>query len=419
MKEEKVIEKKKNKLPIIIGGILVVVIATIIFVVINATGSKDKKVKEKLELAAQYLTNMDYEKAIATYEEAIKIDPKSADAYCGLADTYIAMADNSIKEGDIDKANEYYDMAIHTLEEGINNVSETDREKLNIKLQNLRNELTNKKNQNTEYEEDNGAGLSSVSVGDTIYYGHKNDKNLSWRVLDVQDGKALLLADSIEKVKLKDIDDFNYEEFFTDDELKNILITEIIDTNNNIPEKAYDKQGKDSIEYKFGKEIIFKQNCREGSDSSNYIIDDTSPEFIRYEISIRELNDSDYDGEKKSFFFLSYDEAEKYNIKDIPLRNIMVGKFLEYNNPTTICNSKRLKNLEKCEYDSEYGYMVVEYYYEEYTSIDKDGEFVTYFKKSTSTFTNADVDGELFVNVIDEPIDAEIDLRPAMWVKIN
>ncbi len=260
MKEEKVIEKKKNKLPIIIGGILVVVIATIIFVVINATGSKDKKVKEKLELAAQYLANMDYEKAIATYEEAIKIDPKSADAYCGLADTYVAMADNAVKEGDIDKANEYYDAAIKALDDGIDCVSDSNKEKLEkykAKIKTIKNKVSGltETTANSVQEENtkdetiirNDSDMSQAEIGDVVNFGQYLGEPCQWDVLDKDENRVLLVShyiltwypyDQSEKAfaSFDELEDTNWEqsevrywlnneliyELFNEDELKAI-----------------------------------------------------------------------------------------------------------------------------------------------------------------------------------------------------
>ena len=44
---------------------------------------------ELLELGAKYLDEQNYQEAIITFEQAIKIDDKCAQAYIGLADAYI------------------------------------------------------------------------------------------------------------------------------------------------------------------------------------------------------------------------------------------------------------------------------------------------------------------------------------------
>ena len=41
-----------------------------------------------IELADRYLDELDYDRAIAAYKEAIKIDPGQVDAYLGLAQAY-------------------------------------------------------------------------------------------------------------------------------------------------------------------------------------------------------------------------------------------------------------------------------------------------------------------------------------------
>ena len=124
--EEKIVKKKKKVLPIIIGCILIATLAVIAFVVINASGRKQDNVHEKIELAAQYLTDLDYENAIATYEEIIEIDPKAVDAYAGLANTYIAMADERIANKKYDEADANLDNALDVINRGLENVDSKD-----------------------------------------------------------------------------------------------------------------------------------------------------------------------------------------------------------------------------------------------------------------------------------------------------
>ena len=89
--EEKVVKKKKIW-PIMVGVgavVLIAVLATVFVFVLGKGGSRE--LKEQLDLGEKYLNELDYEQAIASYEMAIEIDPKSEDAYIGLATVYEAM----------------------------------------------------------------------------------------------------------------------------------------------------------------------------------------------------------------------------------------------------------------------------------------------------------------------------------------
>ncbi|MCQ2521946.1 MAG: DUF6273 domain-containing protein [Lachnospiraceae bacterium] len=113
-----VAKKKKDKLPFIMAGavLLIGIMTFVIFFVSNA--SPEVKARKELKLANQYLDEMQYEMAIASYTKAIEIDPKNVEAYEGLANTYVAMADEAIIAGDIGAAIEYYENAIVALDTG-------------------------------------------------------------------------------------------------------------------------------------------------------------------------------------------------------------------------------------------------------------------------------------------------------------
>lgn len=85
-------KSKKSRIIIVTAVILiaVVTVAAVIFIPKQATA---KKVNKQLSLGEKYLSELNYEQAIAAYEAAIKIDPKCADAYLGLAEIYEEMGD--------------------------------------------------------------------------------------------------------------------------------------------------------------------------------------------------------------------------------------------------------------------------------------------------------------------------------------
>ena len=108
-----------------LNGKVIVLVAVIIAagliaaLVLLPTSAKAKRVAEQLDLGAKYLSELNYEQAIAAYETAIEIDPKCEEAYLGLADVYIAT-------GDYDKAVEILQKA----EEEIGDDAEHIKEKL-------------------------------------------------------------------------------------------------------------------------------------------------------------------------------------------------------------------------------------------------------------------------------------------------
>ena len=85
-----VVSKKKNNTGLVIAivavAVLLIAVGVLIFVM---SDSPAKKYEEQLKLAQRYLDELDYDKAIAAYKEAIKIDPKAEDAYLGLAEAYV------------------------------------------------------------------------------------------------------------------------------------------------------------------------------------------------------------------------------------------------------------------------------------------------------------------------------------------
>ena len=83
------VNKQKQLWPfiLIIAVVLLVLVGLLIYNF--ASGSTEKKYNDQLELAERYLDELDYDRAIAAYKEAIEIDPIQAEAYLGLAEVYV------------------------------------------------------------------------------------------------------------------------------------------------------------------------------------------------------------------------------------------------------------------------------------------------------------------------------------------
>lgn len=97
-------KKKISKVAIISGILAALLVAG--GVAFFALGGVDRiKVSQKVKKGNQYLNEMEYEQAIAMFEEAIEINPNAVSAYKGLADAYVGL--------------EEFEKAIEVLEEGI------------------------------------------------------------------------------------------------------------------------------------------------------------------------------------------------------------------------------------------------------------------------------------------------------------
>ena len=95
-------KNKKKLIGIIAGSVLLL---AVIIVGIILSGSKSRELKKQISLGQQYLSELNYEQAVATFYQAIEMDPYNVDAYIGIADAYLGM--------------EAYEQAKTILEEGI------------------------------------------------------------------------------------------------------------------------------------------------------------------------------------------------------------------------------------------------------------------------------------------------------------
>lgn len=83
-------KKKKDTKWIWITGAVAVLCVLLVAVLVVSGGNSGRRLQEQLRLGEKYLTELDYEQAIAAYRAAIEIDPKCEEAYLGLADVYVA-----------------------------------------------------------------------------------------------------------------------------------------------------------------------------------------------------------------------------------------------------------------------------------------------------------------------------------------
>ncbi len=90
--ENETIKKRSKKTTILIIAAAAVIVAVVTIVVL-LSGSAGRKLREQLALGDRYLSEMDYEKAVAAYRAAIEIDPDAKDAYEGFTLAYLGWAD--------------------------------------------------------------------------------------------------------------------------------------------------------------------------------------------------------------------------------------------------------------------------------------------------------------------------------------
>ena len=132
--ETNVEKKKRKKWPwILVAILLLCLLAGGLF--FGNRALTQRRAEEQLSLGERYLEELDYEAAIAAFEEAISIDPKMSEAYLGLAEAYLGLGDT--------------DMALQILEEGY---ARTQDDEIQERLEELQEELAQ-----AEEEADEGA----------------------------------------------------------------------------------------------------------------------------------------------------------------------------------------------------------------------------------------------------------------------
>ena len=78
-----------------IAVVMIFVVTAVAIGTVAMARTDAEKVARYLELGDKYLDELKYEKAVAVYTNALKIDPKNTDAVCGLAEAYVGLEDNA------------------------------------------------------------------------------------------------------------------------------------------------------------------------------------------------------------------------------------------------------------------------------------------------------------------------------------
>ena len=122
--------KRSNKGLIILVLALTLVLLGVVLGLIVYTSNPDYRIKRQLSLGERYLSDLDYERAIAAYEEALEIDPHNVEALEGLGDTYESRADTeAVAEApDWEAARRDHQSARDYYQRALENIPDSDRE---------------------------------------------------------------------------------------------------------------------------------------------------------------------------------------------------------------------------------------------------------------------------------------------------
>lgn len=173
---------KQKKRRILIAGI--VILLALVLIPVISLQSNNRKLQNLLDLGEKYLEDLDYESAIAVFDEAIAIEPKCAEAYLGKAKAQYAL--------------ELYEDAMDTLREGIEKVDNP--EELEAFLQQILDELSAKNNANDELVQETDIIETEAVVEQADMPIVLNYKRISRRVnTDDPDIQLEVLGDDNEK----------------------------------------------------------------------------------------------------------------------------------------------------------------------------------------------------------------------------
>jgi len=183
--ETKVVTKKLNKKLVFTA---IAVIAVVLIAVLGTVASKSagaKKLEEQLSLGEKYLSELNYEQAIACYLAAIEIDPKNADAYLGLADTYIAQGE--------------YENAMEVLENALNELTGDAAEAVREKLEEMKGHFVS----NVPQAESSIPLEQQVAAGSEALQPEKNTETMGTFKWKVKEDGTVVIAELLDKSLMK------------------------------------------------------------------------------------------------------------------------------------------------------------------------------------------------------------------------
>ncbi|MBR0092378.1 MAG: tetratricopeptide repeat protein [Lachnospiraceae bacterium] len=120
-------KKSRTKTIILAVAIVLAIVIAVTVSILVIGNSPSRRLSEQLDLGNRYLSELDYEQAVAAYEAALEIDPKSSDAHLGLIRAYIALGDEEGLQDALRRAEDALDKdayaALQTAAEGLRGTS--------------------------------------------------------------------------------------------------------------------------------------------------------------------------------------------------------------------------------------------------------------------------------------------------------
>lgn len=105
------------KIVIAIFAVLLVMVIAVVAMMFVSNAKRKGAVADDLDHAEKYIDDLEYDEAIATLKDVLRIDPKNEDAYLLIADAYCGKAAVYEADGKFGKAYDCYEDALEILED--------------------------------------------------------------------------------------------------------------------------------------------------------------------------------------------------------------------------------------------------------------------------------------------------------------
>ncbi|MCR5596856.1 MAG: DUF6273 domain-containing protein [Lachnospiraceae bacterium] len=210
--DQTAVKKKSSYVPFVIGGVVAVLVLSIVVTGIFVLSDPQRKYDKQLSLGEKYFDELDYDRAIAAYRAAIEIDPKNPDAYEALAEIYmecgepeeaLAVLQEGIDETEDERLEELYAQVEEQASSAALTADDADDDDGGNTDENTRASDGDEDDADDAGNAESPAGDGSYARnGDYVIFGsYEQDGDTSngpepieWEVLDKSDGKLLLIS---------------------------------------------------------------------------------------------------------------------------------------------------------------------------------------------------------------------------------
>lgn len=150
---------KRKSTKIVVAAVVIVVIAALAGLLVRSGGNR--AVKNHLELAAKYISELDYEQAIAEYKAALEIDPQNQQAIDGMEQVCLEYVAQLTIETETVTLEECYG-AVEVLEQGYALTQKPSLQEKKEELLQLAEELEARTSENAAEQPDEAEAEGSV-----------------------------------------------------------------------------------------------------------------------------------------------------------------------------------------------------------------------------------------------------------------